>query len=112
MAGGIKQERQLSMRLPGAVSSAANLPLEVQIAIEDDGAVSINDETSASAADHALDETKRDFIRIAQVARESTSPVLVTVDAAQDASYERVIEVLDALSFAGLHDVTFAVGGS
>lgn len=106
MAMAVKAERALLMKLPGpTLTDARHMPpYEVNIEIDEAGEIGINGGVVASPEDHRLTNLKIVLARMSQ--QES---VLVTIEAQPTASYQRVIEVMDALGVAGLSNVTFTV---
>ena len=113
MAGDLQVEKAHNLKLPGTVeptTEAVNLPDEIAIRIEDDGQVFLNDDPLDTPELHLLPElaTNLNQLRISSEASKST--VLVTVYANELAKYQRVIEVLDALTRAQITNVTFQAG--
>ena len=113
MAGALRAERRLSLHLPGPVGnslSAAKLPTELLIGIDNDDLVTLNEEAIDDAFSHHLPETRKTLRMIQQMAKTDGGKVLTTIQAQPEASYERIIAVLNALNSEGLHEITFAVG--
>ena len=50
-------------------------------------------------------------MRLKQEADNRNAKVIVTIEAEEQATYERVIDVLNALTVAKVSNVTFSVGG-
>lgn len=112
MAGAIKAERQLVTTLPGHdQSSLVDLPPdEIIIAISEDGYVTLNEEEVASGADGNLKSLTAMLTRIQHDADARGAKVLVTVQTEAQVRYQRIMDVLNATSSAGMRDVTFTVG--
>ena len=111
MAAAIKQEHSLNLRLPGNQTDAPDLPPNnVDIGLTEGGEITVNEDTVATSDDHLLNTLKGSMLRMKEHGIAHHSLVLVTIEAEPQASYQRVIEVLDALAAAGLSNVTFAVG--
>jgi len=112
MAGAVQVENAHNTKLPGTVASETETetPDEVAIKIEDDGQVYLNDDPLDSPEAKDLRELTNNLLQLKESSDASKSKVLVTIYAAELAKYQRVIDVLDALSRARLEDVTFQAG--
>lgn len=112
MAGAIKAERQLTTALPGHTESAlVDLPPdEITIMISEDGYVTLNEEEVASGMDGNLKRMTAMLTRIQRDAEARGAKVLVTVQTEAQVRYQRIMDVLNATSSAGMRDVTFTVG--
>jgi biopolymer transport protein ExbD len=112
MAGAVQVENAHNTKLPGTVASETETetPDEVAIKIEDDGQVYLNDDPLDSPEAKDLRELTSNLLQLKESSDASKSKVLVTIYAAELAKYQRVIDVLDALSRARLEDVTFQAG--
>ncbi|OYV03772.1 MAG: biopolymer transporter ExbD [Verrucomicrobiales bacterium VVV1] len=113
MAGDIQVENAHVTKLPGSVEETkepVNLPDEIAIRIEDDGQVYLNDDPLDTPDNKALPELASTLNQL-RISSDSTSTkVLVTIYANELALYERVIDVLDALTRAQIGNVTFQAG--
>ena len=108
MAASMRVERDIHIRLPHPdwLGTAGRLPdTEVTIGVAENGSVSLNEEVFDSPAAKKLPELTRTLRRLASQGQDT----LVTIHAEALASYERVMDVLNALHVAGLDRVTFAV---
>lgn len=113
MAGAVKVEHELKTSLPGvAVNSAPDEtdPDEITIEIDEDGIVLMNEEEYDTPQDKTLPGLTNSMIRLKEDADSRGSKVLVTIQAAEHAKYERIIDVMNALSKAKIPNVTFTVG--
>jgi len=112
MAGAVQVENAHNTKLPGTVASETETetPDEVAVKIEDDGQVYLNDDPLDSPEAKDLRELTNNLLQLKESSDASKSKVLVTIYAAELAKYQRVIDVLDALSRARLEDVTFQAG--
>jgi len=112
MAGAVQVENAHNTKLPGTVASETETetPDEVAVKIEDDGQVYLNDDPLDSPEAKDLRELTNNLLQLKESSDASKSKVLVTIYAAELAKYQRVIDVLDALSRARLEDVTFQSG--
>ena len=117
MAGAVQVENAHNTKLPGTVQADTDTPLpdEIAVRIEDDGQVYLNDDPldspdASTPAGKALPEFKANLIQLKESSDASKSEVLVTIYANELARYERVVDVLDALSQAKISNVTFQAG--
>lgn len=111
-AGDIKVENAHITKLPGTVEleTSGIVPDEIAIRIEDDGQTYLNDDPLDSPTDKKLPELASTLNALRESADASKSEVLVTIYANELARYERVVDVLDALSRAKISNVTFQAG--
>ena len=113
MAGAVKVEHELKTSLPGVSSqqaSDADLPDEITIIVGEDGSVTMNDEEMDTPTDKKLNTLTVNLARLKQDADARGSKVLVTLQTEEQAKYERIIDVLNALAKARIENVTFTVG--
>jgi biopolymer transport protein ExbD len=113
MAGDIQVENSHVTKLPGSVEEAKeplNLPDEIAIRIEDDGQVYLNDDPLDAPDIKALPELASTLNQLRTSSDSTNTKVLVTIYANELALYERVIDVLDALTRAKISNVTFQAG--
>ncbi len=106
----IKQESDISLGLPGTVSAeeSVDLPDEQRIRIEDDGRVVLNDSTLGAPADAELKELVATLKRFKESADANKSEALVTLDASDGSSHQRIVDVLNACARADITGVTFS----
>jgi biopolymer transport protein ExbD len=113
MAGAVQVENAHNTKLPGTVqveNSDTPMPDEIAIRIEDDGFVYLNDDPLDAPEIKHLPELASNLNQLRESSEASRSEVLVTIYAAEQAKYERVVDVLDALSRARIANVTFQAG--
>jgi biopolymer transport protein ExbD len=113
MAGAVQVENAHNTKLPGTVqveNSDTPMPDEIAIRIEDDGQVYLNEDPLDTPENKILPELANNLSQLKQSSEASKSEVLVTIYAAEQAKYERVIDVLDALGRARIANVTFQAG--
>lgn len=111
MAGAIKAERLLSSKLPGEpFPGIAGVPNEILIAIGEDGTITMNEEEYDYASNRELPTLKATLLRLSQDAEAHGERVLVTIQAEERAAYQRIVDVLNALTKARLSNVTFTIG--
>ncbi|MCF7790235.1 MAG: biopolymer transporter ExbD [Prosthecobacter sp.] len=116
MVGSVKVERELKSQLPGLAppsdSAPQEMPDEIIVGVEETGAVTLNEEEFDSGRpDKALPDFISTLKRLKEEADNRSAKVIVTIQAEEQATYERVIDVLNALSVAKIANVTFTVGG-
>ena len=115
MVGSVKVERELKSQLPGLAPHSADapqeMPDEIIVGVEESGAVTLNEEEfDTGRPDKALPTFIDTLKRLKQEADNRNAKVIVTIQAEEQATYERVIDVLNALSVAKIANVTFTVG--
>lgn len=112
MVGAMKVEKAHNTKLPGTVESKEETvtPDEIAIRIDDEGQVYMNDDPLDSPTTKDLLELTGNLNSLREASDASKSKVLVTIYADELAHYERVVDVLDALSRAKIADVTFQAG--
>jgi biopolymer transport protein ExbD len=111
-ASDIQVENSHNTKLPGTESTATDTPLpdEIAVRIEDDGQVYLNDDPLDSPETRNLPEFASSLYQLKESSDASKSEVLVTIYANDLAKYERVVDVLDALSRAKITNVSFQAG--
>lgn len=113
-ASDIQVENSHVTKLPGTVPAddATVMPDEVAVRIEDDGQVYLNDDPldAPGPEGKSLPEFASTMNQLRESSEASKSKVLVTIYANELARYERVVDVLDALSRAKVTDVSFQAG--
>jgi biopolymer transport protein ExbD len=111
MAGAVKVEHELKTTLPGnaETSTATEIPDEITIGVSENGQITINEDPVGTPQDKTLDGLFNEMTKLKQAAIQSSSKLLITVQAEEAARYERVINVLDVLARADINNVTFAV---
>ncbi|MES2437872.1 MAG: biopolymer transporter ExbD [Verrucomicrobiota bacterium] len=111
-ASDIQVENAHVTKLPGTVSTESDTPLpdEIAVRIDDDGQVYLNDDPLDSPEAKNLPEFASSLNQLRESSEASKSEVLVTIYANELARYERVVDVLDALSRAKIANVSFQAG--
>ncbi|MEI6673734.1 MAG: biopolymer transporter ExbD [Verrucomicrobiota bacterium] len=109
MAGAVQVENTHNTKLPGTIPSDADTPIpdEVAIRIDDDGQVFLNDESFDTPQVKSLPDLAINLKQLQEASKASNTAVMVTIYAAENSKYERIIDVLDALTRAGISNVTF-----
>jgi biopolymer transport protein ExbD len=111
MAGSVRVEKELNSQLPGnaETSSAIEFCDEQVINVAQNGEVLLNEEPMDSPQSRDLPRLRETLSRLRQAGEQAKSPVLITVVSEPNAKYSRTVDVLDALSVAGVSNVTFTV---
>lgn len=113
--GARQTETEIKSRLPGSAETSTSLdalePLEESIMIDENGVISHNDEVleAGTVKDGDLVQLKDRMKRLAEQGKADKTPVIVTVSTQPDTKYSRVVNVLNALQFAGITNMTFSV---
>jgi len=115
MVGSVKVERELKSQLPGLAPPNADapkeMPDEIIVGVEETGSVTLNEEEFDGPTDKKLPNFTSTLMRLKQEADNRNAKVIVTIQAEEQSTYERVIDVLNALAVAKVANVTFTVGG-
>lgn len=103
-----RHEADISMTLPGSVSDevSVEMPEEVRITIRPDGAVEVNEAIVGPAGDQPLPALRELLKRFRQAADDNRSQSLVTLDASNETSHQRIVDVLNVCAQAGIKGVT------
>lgn len=105
-----RYEADLSMTLPGTVSDtiSVEIPEEIRIAILADGGVEVNEEIIGTPGDQELKPLVNLLVRFKESATLNQSEALITVDAVNNTTHQRIVDVLNACGQAGIRGVTLA----
>jgi biopolymer transport protein ExbD len=113
--GARQTETEIKSKLPGSAETSTSVTgmesLEETIVIDENGVIAHNDELldSGGKKDGDLEQLKARMTRLAEQGRADKSEVVVTVSTQPDTKYSRVADVLNALQFAGIRNMTFSV---
>lgn len=112
MAGAVQVENAHNTKLPGNEPPKGEVAMldEIAVRIDDDGQVYLNDDPLDGPGAKLLPELTGNLTSLREASDAGKSKVLVTIYADELAPYERVVDVLDALSRAKIGDVTFQAG--
>ena len=107
----VKIEAELNTKLPSGVttSTSVEFPDEQTISIDVNGQVLLNDDPMDAPGDAALPTLTNTLLRLKQNADNAKTKLLVTISSAPKAPYARTIDVLNALAYAQIDNVTFTV---
>jgi len=111
MAGAVKVEKELNTQLPGNAETSGPTEMvdEMVIAIAETGEVTLNDEPMDTPTSREMPTLKGTLTRLKQAGDQSKTPTMVTVVSEPQAKYSRTVDVLNALSVAGITNVTFTI---
>ncbi len=114
MAGAVKVERELKTSLPGLapanLDKPQEMPDEIVVAVEETGAVTLNEEEFDTPESKELPNFTDTLKLLKQEADNRGAKVIVTIEAEEQAKYDRVIDVLNSMAKAKISNVTFTVG--
>lgn len=114
MAGAVKVEYELKTTLPGRAETAqaVEMPDEVMLGVAENGTVTLNEDPIGSPQDETLESLYRQMVQMEKSSQQAKTKLLVTVQAAETALYNRVVNVLDVLARAEVSHITFTVSDS
>ena len=105
-----RHEADLGMTLPGSVSDelVVEMPEEIRIGILADGSVEVNEGIIGKPDDQEMKPLVAMLGKFKEAADLNHSKALVTVDAVNDSTHQRIVDVLNACGHAGITGVTLA----
>lgn len=106
----VEPESELGMSLPGTVAQAQSveLPDEQRIEILASGQIVLNEELLDPPDNRELKALLAVLSRYKQTAEANKASALVVVDAADQASHQRMVDVLNTCARAGIKQVSLA----
>lgn len=111
MASNVKSERELTTKLPSPMPTLVDGPSEETIiTISEDGYISVNEEELGTPGDTKLNGLTTLLGKLHTYNTSSGTQTLVTIQTESETRYQRIIEVLNAVSRAQIKNVTFSVG--
>lgn len=110
MASTIKTEKHLTTALPRSGDTTGGFCDETIISISEDGYISINQEELAVPGDTKLDGLTVLLDKLQKYNTSAGAKTLVTIQTENETRYQRIIDVLNAVSKAHVQNVTFTVG--
>lgn len=114
--GSRQTETEIKSKLPSVVETSGPVTgldsLEETVEIDENGVLSHNQEIleQGGSSNADLAELKQRMKRLAEQGRADKTAVIVTINTQPDTKYSRVVDVMNALQYAGLRNVTFAAG--
>ncbi len=108
----VKQESDISLALPGTVSqeTSIDIPDEQRIVITPAGEIALNDLVVGTAQDQDLPALLKTLKRFKEASDANKSEALITIDAADTAQHQRIVDVLNVCAKSSITNVTFADG--
>lgn len=105
-----KQESDINLGLPGTVSQeeALDIPDEQRITIRDDGQIVLNELPVDAPQSRELPALLATLKRFRETADANKTEPLITIDAANAATHQRIVDVLNICAKAKITGVTFA----
>jgi biopolymer transport protein ExbD len=104
----VKKEADIAFALPGPDTlPPVDIPVEVLVEIVADGTVQVEG-IRYSRQDLELDGLKEHLSRLREVARTQSSDFFVSIMPHEETLHQRVIDVMDACTAAGVHKLGFA----
>ncbi|MFZ4588769.1 MAG: ExbD/TolR family protein [Terrimicrobiaceae bacterium] len=106
----VKQEADMSMTLPGTVSQEEilEIPDEQRVSIQDNGQVILNDMPVDKPESKELPTLLATLTRFKESSDANKSSAMVTIDVADKATHQRIVDVLNICAQSGISGVTFA----
>ncbi len=105
-----RYEADLGMTLPGSVSDeiTMEMPEEIRVGILPDGTVEVNEAMVGAPADQEMRPLLNLLIKFKEAADLNQSKALVTIDADNTTTHQRIVDVLNACGQAGITGVTIS----
>jgi len=105
-----RHEADLGMTLPGSVSDevSVEIPEEIRIGILADGSVEVNEMVIGKPGDSQMPPLVSLLGKFKESADLNHQKALVTIDAANQSTHQRIVDVLNACGTAGITGVTLA----
>jgi biopolymer transport protein ExbD len=109
----IKPESDINIGLPGTVAQeeALDIPDEQRILIRADGQVILNDLEMDTPTSSQLPTLLVTLVRFKETTDANKSEALVTIDAEDEATHQRIVDVLNVCAKAEITGVTFTDTG-
>jgi len=105
-----RHEADLGMTLPGSVSDeiSMEIPEEIRVGILPDGTVEVNETMVGAPGDQEMRPLLNLLIKFKEAADLNQSKALVTIDADNRTTHQRIVDVLNACGQAGITGVTIS----
>ncbi|RFC46249.1 MAG: biopolymer transport protein ExbD [Verrucomicrobia bacterium] len=106
----VQPEADLGVNLPGTVSQeeTLELPDEQRVEILESGHIVLNEEILEPPESTELPRLRAVLARYEESTRANKAKALITLDAADQARHQRIIDVLNVCAQVGITQVTFA----
>jgi len=105
-----RHEADLGMTLPGSVSDEVSMeiPEEIRVGILADGTVEVNETMVGAPGDQEIRPLLNLLIKFKEAADLNQSKALITIDADNTTTHQRIVDVLNACGKAGITGVTIS----
>jgi biopolymer transport protein ExbD len=105
-------EADLGISLPGSLaqSTTLDMPDEQIIEINPEGSVNLNNFLFENDGENQIPELVKMLIRFRQQSENTNNRAMVTIQADNATSHQRVIDVMNACAAAGIKHVTVGMG--
>ncbi|MEM1157796.1 MAG: biopolymer transporter ExbD [Verrucomicrobiota bacterium] len=106
----LKPENDVSLRMPGTVpqEEVFEFPDEQRITIRDNGQVQVNEMNVDSPDSKDLPQLKKTLFRFKEMSDANRADAIVTIDAEDQVSHQRIVDVLNACSDSEITNVSFS----
>jgi len=106
----VQPEADIGVNLPGTVSQEEpfELPDEQRVEILESGQIVLNEQNLEPPESTELPRLRAVLTRYEESIRANKGHALVTLEAADRAKHQRIVDVLNVCAQAGITDVTFA----
>jgi biopolymer transport protein ExbD len=110
-AASVQVEQELNLKLPGTIAPDGPVDVieETQVQVLETGEVLLNDDLIGPPEDMKLNSLANTMYKLDESAKAAGSKTVVTIVAEEYAPYQRIIDVLNALSRVRIQNVTFEV---
>ncbi len=106
----IKSEGDLGIKLPGMVAQpeAVDMPDEQIIEVRENGQVFLNGREFDSYEKQEMPQLVSTLVKYKLASDAAKTDAMITINAADEAKHQRVVDVMNACAEAGIKNVTFA----
>ncbi len=107
----VRSEADLGIQLPGRVQQPVKLDLpDMQIIeIDGEGRAILNDRVFDEEGEQNRPELTRTLVRFREASQDLKTPAMITIQAADEAPHQAVVEILDACAAADITSVSFSL---
>lgn len=108
-----RSEAELGITLPGSIaqSQTTQMPDEQMIEVEADGRILLNGMVYGDKGGKDLSELVTLLVRYRLASEAARTKALITIQGADEARHERIVDVMNACAQAEIKNVTFGMGG-
>lgn len=108
-----RSEAELGITLPGTIaqSQTVQMPDEQLIEVEADGKIVLNGSVYGADGSKELVDLVATLSRYRLASEAARTKALITIQGADEARHERIVDVMNACAEADIRNVTFAMAG-